>query len=233
MSKGRIERGAEAQENFSKILENFDIKTISIAPKHSNKPDIIFSIDNTLSQAEIKSTIDFSSVTIFDKTVTRGKDNPDVDTLIKKLKGFSSFEKYIDYLRKKNGNTYAGFVGDTGIEGVSGRIPIALDNTDFRFSDNKSKSIFIDIIRSHWNDNNDDYFVVMKSDGSKFEIFSTGVRSKELMGINVLPFSPRHIKEVFIATSGDAGGIGKIRVALKVLLNIGSIKTKSTAKFLK
>jgi len=233
MSQGRLERGAEAQENFSIILENYKIETLFVAPKGSNKPDIIFSNEGILSQAEVKSTSDFTSVTIFDKTVSRGKDNPDVDTLIKKLRGFESFEKYIDYLRKEKGDNYAGFVGDTGIEGVSGRIPTALDNTDFRFNSARDKNIFIEMIRNHWATNKDDYFVLMESSGKRFSIYSTTQRTKNLLNMRVDPFSARHIDEVFLATSGSGGGNGKIRVALKILLNTGSVKTKITSKFLK
>jgi hypothetical protein len=226
MSQGRLERGAEAQEYFSTILENYNAKTLFVAPKGSNKPDIIFSDSDIKYQAEVKSTNDFSSVTIFDKTVTRGKENPDVDNLIRKLRGFSSFEKYIDHLRKEKGSNYVGFVGDTGIEGVSGRIPIALDNTDFRFNSPKDKNVFIEMIRNHWATNNDDFFVLMQAGGKRFAVFSATQRSNKILGSVAVPFSARHIDEVFLATSGSGGGNGKIRVALKILLNTGSIKTK-------
>ena len=42
MSQGRIERGAEAQNNFATILERYDIPVTSIAKRGSQLPDIIF-----------------------------------------------------------------------------------------------------------------------------------------------------------------------------------------------
>ena len=102
MSKGRVDRGAEAQEIFSSILEKYDIPVTFVAPKHSNKPDILFSDKGIERQVEVKNTRDFTTITIFDKTVNRGKPNPDVDLVIKRFKGFSTFEKYINhfYLKK-------------------------------------------------------------------------------------------------------------------------------------
>ena len=229
MSKGRIEKGAQAQENFSTILENFKIPIMSVAPKHSNKPDIIFSIDGIQRQAEVKNTRDFASITVFDKTVNRGVPNPDVDLVIKKFKGFSTFEKYVDHLRKVNGDKYAGFVGDEGIEGVSGKLPIE----NFRFNGPTEKRIFIEMIKNHWSKNGDDFFVIMETGGARFAVYSTTMRTKRIMNMNAIPFSSIHIKDAYLATTGAGGGDGKLRVALKVTLNIGMIKTKITSKFLK
>jgi hypothetical protein len=139
MSQGRIERGAEAQNNFAAILEAYEIPVSSIAKKGSKLPDIIFTMDGTSQQAEVKSTSDYTSITIFDKTITRGKPNPDVDDIIKELRNVESFEKYIDILRQQNGNGYAGFVGDEGINNVSGKVPKA----SFEFKSPMEKNLFI------------------------------------------------------------------------------------------
>jgi hypothetical protein len=229
MSKGRIERGAQAQENFSQILETLNVPVSFVAPKHSNKPDIIFDLDNVVTQAEVKNTKDFNTITIFDKTVTRGKPNPDVDNIIKKFKGFSSFEKYIDHIRKEHGDKYAGFVGDTGIEGVSGKMPIE----SFRFEGDRESLAFVSMIRSHWSSNGDDFFVLMQTGGSKFSVFSTDAKTKYLKQLKALPFSGKHIKEIHLATAGEGGGDGKLRVALKVSLNIGLVKVFLTSKYIK
>ena len=229
MSKSRIERGAEAQENFAAILENYNIPVISIAKKASKLPDIIFNLNNRPQQAEVKRTSDFTSVTIFDKTVTRGKENADVDIIIKQLKGYDTFEKYIDHLRKTEGEHYAGFVGDEGILNSSGKVPKA----KFEFNTPQEKNLFIELIRAHWADSNDDYFVIVQKGGVKFSLFSTNIRIKKIMGMNAVPFDSVHIKEAFLDTAGAGGGKGKLRVALKVILNTGTIKTKITSKFLK
>jgi hypothetical protein len=229
MSKGRIERGAEAQDNFSFILEKFKIPISFVAPKHSNKPDVIFSLNGLQRQAEVKNTRDFTSLTIFDKTVNRGKPNPDVDLVIKKFKGFPSFEKYVDHLRKVNGNEYTGFVGDEGIEGVSGKLPVE----SFRFDGPAEKRIFIEMIRNHWAKNGDDFFVIMEGGGARFAVYSTTMKAKRIMNMNAPPFSTFQIKDAYLATTGAGGGDGKLRVALKVTLNNSMIKTKITSKFLK
>ena len=229
MSQGRIERGAEAQNNFAAILERFEIPVISIARKGSQLPDIVFSVDGVSQQAEIKSTSDYTSITIFDKTITRGKPNPDVDDIIKELRGVESFEKYIDILRQQNGNGYAGFVGDEGIDNVSGKVPKA----SFEFKSPLEKNLFIKLIRNHWAASDDDYFVIMKKDGTKFNIYSTGIRRKIIMGSYAVPFDSTLIDEAFLDTAGAGGGVGKLRVALKVTLNTSKIKPIITSKFLK
>jgi len=229
MSQGRIERGAEAQNNFAAILESFDIPVISIAKKGSQLPDIVFSVDGVSQQAEVKSTSDYTSITIFDKTITRGKPNPDVDDIIKEIRNVESFEKYIDILRQQNGNGYAGFVGDAGIDNVSGKIPKAA----FEFKSPTEKNIFIQLIRNHWVSSDDDYFVIMKKDGTKFNIYSTGIRRKVIMGTYAVPFDSTLIDEAFFDTAGAGGGVGKLRVALKVTLNTSKIKPIITSKFLK
>lgn len=229
MSQGRIERGAEAQNNFATILESFDIPVISIARKGSQLPDIIFSVNGVAQQAEVKSTSDYTSITIFDKTVTRGKPNPDVDEVINELRGMESFEKYIDKLREDNGKEYAGFVGDEGILNPSGKIPKA----SFEFKSPLEKNLFIKLIRNHWASSDDDYFVIIKKDGTKFNIYSTGVRRKTIMGTYAVPFDSTLINEAFLDTAGAGGGIGKLRVALKVTLNTSKIKPIVTSKFLK
>jgi len=229
MSQGRIERGAEAQNNFATILERYDIPVTSIAKRGSQLPDIIFNVDGISQQAEVKSTSDYTSITIFDKTITRGKPNPDVDEIVKELRGVDSFERYIDILREQNGKSYAGFVGDEGIENVSGKVPKA----SFEFKSPIEKNLFIKLIRNHWASSNDDYFVIMKKDGSKFNIYSTGIRRKIIMGTYAVPFDSTLIDEAFLDTAGAGGGIGKLRVALKVTLNTSKIKPIVTSKFLK
>jgi hypothetical protein len=219
MSQGRIERGAEAQNNFATILERYDIPVTSIAKRGSQLPDIIFNVDGIFQQAEVKSTSDYTSITIFDKTITRGKPNPDVDEIVKELRGVDSFERYIDILREQNGKSYAGFVGDEGIENVSGKVPKA----SFEFKSPIEKNLFIKLIRNHWASSNDDYFVIMKKDGSKFNIYSTGIRRKIIMGTYAVPFDSTLIDEAFLDTAGAGGGIGKLRVALKVTLNTSKI----------
>jgi hypothetical protein len=59
------------------------------------------------------------------------------------------------------------------------------------------------------------------------------MRNKRIMNTTAIPFSTIHIKDAYLATTGAGGGDGKLRVALKVTLNIGMIKTKITSKFLK
>lgn len=229
MSQGRIERGADAQNNFASILEKYEIPVLSIAKKGSQLPDIVFSVDGVTQQAEVKSTSDYTSITVFDKTITRGKQNPDVDEIIKELRGIESFEMYIDKLRKENGNEYAGFVGDEGILNPSGRVPKA----SFEFKSPMEKNLFIKLIRNHWASSDDDYFVIMKKDGTKFNIYSTGIRRKTIMGTYAIPFDSTLINEAFLDTAGAGGGVGKLRVALKVTLNTSKIKPIVTSKFLK
>lgn len=229
MSQGRISRGAEAQQNFATILETFNIPVISVAKKGSQLPDIVFYEDNTIRQAEVKSTIDYTTITIFDKTATRGKPNPEVDTLMQELKGIESFEKYIDILRKENGNGYAGFVGDEGVDNTSGKIPKA----SFEFKSPREKNIFIQLIRNHWAESKDDFFVIMKKDGSKFNVYSTGIRRDYIMDAYADPFDSTLITEAFLDTAGAGGGDGKLRVALKVTLNTSKIKPIITSRFLK
>jgi hypothetical protein len=234
MSKGRVDRGAQAQENFATILKHFNVPVHSVAPKHSNVPDIIFSLDNEQVQAEVKNTEDFMSITIFDKSVSRKSvrsraDNSDVNKLIKKFKGFKTFEEYVDHLRKVKGDEYVGFRGDEGIKGVSGKLP----KEEFAFTSSTEKSAFIDVIRDHWAKNNDDFFTIISTNGKEFAIFSTDTRSKKIVGINASSFSARHIKEVYLATAGKASGDGRLRVALKVKLNTSSIKKVYTTKLLR
>jgi hypothetical protein len=232
MSKIRIERGAQAQVNFASILENYDIPIVSIAIRASKLPDIVFRMNNKLQQAEVKSTSDFTSITVFDKTITRGKKNPDVDIIIKQLKGYDSFEQYVDHLRQVKGDRHVGFVGDNGIEVPSGRVP----KEDFEFKTPTDKNLFIQLIRAHWADSGDDYFAIVQTGGVKFSLFSTNMRTKKIMGMNAIPFDSTHIREAFLDTSGgfkDGTGKGKLRVALKVVLNTGTVKTKITSKFLK
>ena len=204
MSQGRIERGSEAQNNFATILESYEIPVISIARKGSQLPDIVFSVGGVTQQAEIKSTSDYTSITIFDKTITRGKQNPDVDEIIKELRGVESFEMYIDKLRKENGNEYAGFVGDEGILNPSGRVPKAA----FEFKSPLEKNLFIKLIRNHWASSDDDFFVIMKKDGTKFNIYSTTTRRKTIMGTYAVPFDSTFINEAFLDTAGAGGGDG-------------------------
>lgn len=228
MSKGRIERGAAAQQDFAAILENYDIPIVSIAKKASKLPDIVFKLNNKLQQAEVKSTSNFTSITVFDKTISRGKENPDVDVIIKQLKGYDSFEHYVDHLRKTKGDKYIGFVGDTGIDNPSGKVPKA----EFEFSTPTERNLFIQLIRQHWAESNDDYFAIVQKGGVKFSLFSTNMRTKKIMGMNAIPFDSTHIREAFLDTAGSTS-TGKLRVALKVVLNTGTVKTKITSKFLK
>jgi hypothetical protein len=236
MSEIRIKSGSDAQNNFAAILENFNIPIISIAGNHTREPDIKFSNDGINQQAEIKSTSDYTTLSIFDEVVQRGKSNTYIDLIIKELKGYETFEKYIDHLRKEYGNEYAGFVGDKGIDTKTGRTPRA----SFNFETPTEKNVFLRLIRVHWAKNKDDFFVIMKNDGSKFNIYSTNLRRKSIMGIYASTFDSIIINNAFFEPYGDPAsknkpetGIGKIRLALKVTLNTSKIKPIVTSKFLK
>lgn len=232
MLVSRIQSGANAQDSFSEILKNYNIAVESVSTKHSNAPDIVFRLDNELKQAEVKNTERANLVIIFEKTVSRKNSTsyrpiPDVDKIIKKFKGFNTFEEYIDHLREKVGKDRAGFVGDEGIVGNSGKMM----KEDFSFDSTQDKKVFLDMIRNYWKENGDDFFVVLQGSGQNFAVFSTTPEKKRILGMDVLPFSARHIREVFLATPGTTTN-GKIRVALKMTLNLSAMKMRPTSRYL-
>jgi hypothetical protein len=201
-----------------KLNDNdYEVISAETAPIGSGRPDIYIKCigsDGNIHKlyVEVKSSSD-GSVRFFDKTVSRENSSPgpnrNIDALIQSNFGYNSLEEYIDSL-----NGEAGYAGDEGSPPMSGR----LTKKYFTLGNKES---FLDIIKKHWKNSNDNYFAV--SNGSDVIIWHTGVDNENILEEPL--FTPDDIKIMWLSTYGSTGRTpekarNKLRIALTVKLDI-------------
>jgi hypothetical protein len=130
---------------------------------------------------EVKGTTSYNSkVTVFDRSMPPDKDprgGPEIDKvaviLAKKIKGIDSrnvinFRTYVNEIRKID--TEVGFPGQSGVKAKSGTFKINYGLV----TDQPTKNEFIKILKEHFAEGKDNFFVIINSSTQNFVIADTG-----------------------------------------------------------
>lgn len=204
----RVHHGSEAQERFVEWMEEKygeRFKLQSVAPRSSQAPDVIATVDGTHLQFEIKGQGETQHFTFIDRMVRRDQPDPILDSVARALSGDDSFTGLIDRYRKTN--PAVGFPGDEGAP-PSGKVP-----PEFRLNQDPQ---VLDQVRTYLHQTfkqaGDNYLAVVQQPGP-VTLYWTGV------GKNVLKAPPLPtVNAVTLATYGGAYK-NAMRVALKVFLD--------------
>lgn len=224
MLAARVEFGIRGQDDVKNFIEKNGATVLSVAKPSSQRPDLIFKYNKERLQCEIKQSNGFIEVTVFDQVVERGKTEFTMPNQIiyktlrnllrrrSRIKG-TEFEEYVDYIRNTYGMNKAGFRGDDGDIPKSGR----LLKEYFRFSKPNQKEAILDVIRNHWEENNDAFFILVDSISTQAVFFSTTKTEKILLDkFNAPPLKSKQISYIRFDSTGTAYKDGQIRAAIKL-----------------
>lgn len=217
--QARVGAGAKTQKEVADEVERIanknkkSYKFVSTARAGSTVPDLIVEYDDNKIQFEIKGTNSSSApITFFDKSVNRRVNPPEIIDEITKVfitrelraKGVKDFITLIDHLRLEDPTI--GLAGDEGAP-RSGKLPPMLTTTE------RSKLTKLrEVIKEHFAEGGDNYFVVHNRSQDKFDIYFTGL-GKNHLGYSDLP----NFSYFSLATYGGASS-GSTRVGLKIKL---------------
>jgi hypothetical protein len=172
--EGRVATGAQGQEQVFEFLQQtygdkHTIEHTGGAIIGSKAGDLKVTIDGERMQIEIKNASSPKApMTLYDKTVRRGKFTQDIDDIIRAITGNSSMsmEKYIDMKRRKDRTI--GYPGDKGVTAKSGSFPRVLISQD----DPAMQIAYKAIIR-HFAMGDDTHFAINHGSGAA-TIYHTG-----------------------------------------------------------
>ena len=172
--EGRVVTGAQGQEQVFQFLQQtygdkHVIERTGGAVIGSKTGDLNVTIDNEALQMEIKNASSPKTpITLYDKTVRRGKLTRDIDDIIRAVTGDPNMtmEKYIDMKRRKDRTI--GYPGDKGVRAKSGSFPRVLITQD----DPAMQTAYRAIIR-HFAFGGDTHFAINHGSGSA-TIYHTG-----------------------------------------------------------
>ena len=206
--QGRVITGSTNQDKVAKVLqEKYKAEIVSIAERGSQKPDVVFKINNIQYNAEVKGLGNLNSDTgVFDFSCSRKNNNfPVLNEMAKVLLQAnnlsvpreyesSSFVWGIDYARLYGRKTI-GFPKDEDVSARSGSIPSDL----FSSSNIKATGKAYGILMDHFKEKNDSFFCLSLS--NKIIIWYVGEGASPLSGIN--NFSSLNISNVSLNTYGS------------------------------
>jgi hypothetical protein len=223
----RVRSGADAQNNFANYLIAAGAAApVKIASPGSQEPDVVFTINNTTENAEIKSSKDLKTINIFDVMVyrknsqtTRSKDISFIDDMFKSLTGYATLEEYIDSIRLKD--TTVGYKGDKGVVNQSGYLP----SKHFNFTNSSQLATVVEVMIKHWLAKKDDYFVV--NSGNKFKTSRDDKTLTKILSKNnnydVPVFNSLYVRNIKFLTFGNPRRNGAIRLKFEITLNTAPI----------
>lgn len=232
-NQGRVGTGSKTQDMVAQHIKELALKKrikieneFKTAKPGSTKPDLVMTINNKITQFEIKGTSNRSTpIAFFDKSVKRGGRKPPiieeladvyrttlkvdgkrVSAEMRKMKLPPTFVGVIDYFKSRNSSI--GLAGDEGVI-KSGKLP-----SEFAITDSSILSKLREVIIDHFAEGGDDYFVVHNRSGDTYETYYVGGgKSGNVLKMPELP----NFKSFLLATYGGASG-GSTRVGLKIRL---------------
>ena len=231
----RAASGSITQARLSKfITDELGLKVTSVAGLSQRIQDLTFEINGVREGMEIKGTTNINQkIATFDKSVARSglglttrTDDTSIQEVVKALmaehnvplNGDSSpFTQYIDYIRSTD--TSVGFPGDPGVATAGGK----LKDKFFTTSNNQTLSKIVNVIKKHFQENNDNYFVVYDTPTNRFLIINTGTGTSNLkslpIGNKIADLNNNTIASAGIGLYGTLGQKGRIRVAIYLKFN--------------
>lgn len=231
----RASSGSITQSRLSKFMTDvLGLKVTSTAGLSQRIQDLTFEINGVKEGMEIKGTTNFSQkIATFDKSVARSglglttrTDDTPIQEVIKALmeenniplSGSSNpFTQYIDFIRKTDKTI--GFPGDPGVATAGGK----LNDRYFTTSNNRTLTKIISVIKKHFEENNDNYFVIYDTPTNKFFINYTGVGTSNLktlpIGNKISNLDNNTVASAGIGLYGTLGQKGRIRVAIYLKFN--------------
>lgn len=237
-NSNRVLKGKETQDILANFILNSGevISSIKIAPPRSQTPDIIFTFKNQKIQCEVKSSKKFEKVSIFDNTITRNdpsrnKTLPLNNLLLNLEPNFfltskntkrtkpsgNELKEYVDYIRTVAGKREVGFYGDEGITSSSGK----LFSDYFKFKERDKINHAIKVARKHWEVGQDDFLVLVDDTTQEAVFFSCSSSRKYFLNkIEAPPLTANDVNYLFFDTAGSVTVKGKVRLAMKMALNI-------------
>jgi len=229
----RLSTGASNQQKIASFFYTQGFKVESIAPKGSILPDIVISKNSRKIQLEVKGARGFNESGTFDLSFSRNsskksKDNRKINELTKmiaKSNGYTLseenkdyFTQYIDRIRLKDKTV--GYVGDKGVVGNSGRLPVYY----FSSSDDSAIRYALKILKDHLSESNDDYFCLVEPTKNQFVVFGKKQINNDI-GLNIRDIRKSDIRRVYLKTYG-ATDRGKIRVSMMFSYNKSMFNSK-------
>lgn len=230
----RARSGSITQSRLSKfITDELGLKVTSIAGLSQRIQDLTFEINGVKEGMEIKGTTNFSQkIATFDKSVARSglglitrTDDTPIQEVIKALmeenniplSGSSNpFTQYVDFIRKTDKTI--GFPGDPGVATAGGK----LNDRYFTTSNNQTLTKIISVIKKHFEENNDNYFVIYDTPTNRFLIMYTGVGTSNLktlpIGNKIANLDSNTLSSAGIGLYGTLEK-GRIRVAIYLKFN--------------
>tara|TARA_R110001583_G_scaffold195051_1_gene368847 strand:+ start:732 stop:1811 length:1080 start_codon:yes stop_codon:yes gene_type:complete len=219
-TQGRVSAGSSAQDLvYNKIEEigaskGIEVDKISSARPGSTKPDIVVDYGGKEVQFEVKNrNSDRGFITLFDKSMRRGKTDPDIvkhvmDAYANSVEGLPApftFENMIDYYKNKKDSRY-GYCSDGLPVPKSGKIP----NISFSSIGEDALRELRNEMIEHFKHSGDNYFSVYSASSGKVDIYYTG------LGDNILqmPEIPK-ITNAFLGSYGGCSS-GATRVGFKI-----------------
>ena len=139
----------------------------------------------------------------------------------------NNLTQYIDFLRTKDKTI--GFYGDEGVTALGGKI------TDQYFTSTNSQSIkkISDVVKKHFAQNKDNYYVLYDNPSNNFVIMTTGYGTSNLkslpIGSKIASFDDSSISSAGIGLYGTLGQKGRIRLAIYFKFNT-TVITQSSIK---
>ena len=177
----RVSEGDVNSKLLQKFLGSIGLSIKSFASISEKTQDVVAGFQGQNIGFEVKGARSFTSkVTVFDRSMPPDKDprgGPEIDKLAvilsKKMKGINSknvknFRTYINEIRKID--TEVGFPGQPGVKAAGGSFKIKYGKAEDRSTINE----FIEVLKEHFAEGKDNYFVIVNSSSQSFVIADTG-----------------------------------------------------------
>ena len=178
----RVSEGDVNSKLLQKFLGSIGLTIKSFAAISEKTQDVVAQdFEGQNIGFEVKGARSFTSkVTVFDRSMPPDKDprgGPEIDKLAvilsKKMKGINSknvknFRTYINEIRKID--TEVGFPGQPGVKAAGGSFKIKYGKAEDRSTINE----FIGVLKEHFAEGKDNYFVIVNSSSKSFVIADTG-----------------------------------------------------------
>ena len=227
------------KEKITELLLHKRIKHKEIATANigTTETDIEIPLYNgEIIRIEVKSDkYNTNRVVFFDKTIVRGEKNDGkiiLDKLFTGINDAKDFDDYINIVRSncEYGQGY-GYPGDIDND-ICSKLTKTTKHlkTSKIFPKNtfngrlgkkyfsiKDKEKLLSIIKTHWKQNGDNYFIIANDIENKIKIWSTGIKNIKRNIFDSLEIKPNNIKSAYVTTYGSVEGNkdqDKMRVAI-------------------